>query len=188
VVTGLTPSPIAIWTTSQGKFFGTVGGISVLPMGYEGDLQKIQRAQDDALAARSPALVKRLLKQPVGPVAFLHVRAFLEGSHFADDQTVVVDGGTITQVGPASSVVVPKSAQVFNGQGGTLVPGLWDSHMHVGDDSSGPFLLALGITSARDPGNINELTLARAKRRRDKPRQDSRRHRRCASQPWSTTR
>jgi imidazolonepropionase-like amidohydrolase len=47
----------------------------------------------------------------------------------------------------------------------TLVPGLWDSHQHVSDDSSGPFLLALGITSVRDPGNINELTLARADRR-----------------------
>ena len=37
--------------------------------------------------------------------------------------------------------------------------------MHVGDDLTGPFLLALGITSARDPGNNNILTLARAKRR-----------------------
>ena len=37
--------------------------------------------------------------------------------------------------------------------------------MHVGDDFTGPFLLSLGITSARDPGNNNPLTLARAKRR-----------------------
>jgi imidazolonepropionase-like amidohydrolase len=37
--------------------------------------------------------------------------------------------------------------------------------MHFGDDSSGPFLLALGITSARDPGNDNALTLARRERR-----------------------
>ena len=37
--------------------------------------------------------------------------------------------------------------------------------MHVGDDFAGPFLLSLGITSARDPGNDNTLTLARAERR-----------------------
>jgi imidazolonepropionase-like amidohydrolase len=37
--------------------------------------------------------------------------------------------------------------------------------MHVQDNSAGPFLLALGITSARDPGNNNALTLARAARR-----------------------
>ena len=45
------------------------------------------------------------------------------------------------------------------------MPGLWDSHMHVPDDSAGPFLLALGITSARVPGNNNALTIARAARR-----------------------
>jgi Amidohydrolase family len=42
---------------------------------------------------------------------------------------------------------------------------LWDSHMHFADDASGPALLSLGITSVRDPGNINALTLARAARR-----------------------
>ena len=164
-ITGLSPSPFPVWTTSDGKFFGAISGISMLPAGYEGDLKSLDKAQDDALAARSPALVKALLKKPAGPVAFSHVRAFLDGTQFADDQTVIVENGSITQVGPASSVAIPKDAQVFDGRGKTLVPGLWDSHMHVGDDSSGPFLLALGITSVRDPGNNNTLTLARAKRR-----------------------
>ncbi len=54
---------------------------------------------------------------------------------------------------------------MIDGAGKTLVPGLWDAHQHIGDDSSGPLLLALGITSARDPGNNNDLTLARAARR-----------------------
>jgi imidazolonepropionase-like amidohydrolase len=35
----------------------------------------------------------------------------------------------------------------------------------VQGDSAGPFLLSLGITSVRDPGNNNALTLARAERR-----------------------
>ncbi|HZD49698.1 MAG TPA: hypothetical protein VE178_13230, partial [Silvibacterium sp.] len=164
-VTGLAPSPQTVWTTSDGKFFASVGFLSTLPVGYESDLIALDKAQDDALAARSPGLVKALLKTPAGPVAFTHVRAFVDGSHYAEDQTVVVDKSVITVVGPAASVSVPKNAQIFEGSGKTLVPGLWDSHMHVGDDSTGPFLLALGITSARDPGNDNMLTLARAKRR-----------------------
>ena len=164
-VTGLFPSPIPVWTTAEGKFFGFVSPLAVLPAGYEGALKILDKAQDDALAARSPALVKALLKTPQGPVAFTHVRAFLDGTHFAEDQTVVVDHGLIAQVGPASSTPAPKGAQVFDGAGKTLVPGLWDSHMHVGDDFTGPFLLSLGITSARDPGNNNALTLARAERR-----------------------
>jgi imidazolonepropionase-like amidohydrolase len=165
-VTGLSPSPTPVWTTADGKFFGSVnGGLSLLPAGFEADLNALNKAQDEALAARSPVLVKALLKTPTGPVAFTHVRAFVDGSHFVEDQTIVVDKGVITQVGSASSVSVPNDAQLIDGQGKTLVPGLWDSHMHVQDDSTGPFLLALGITSARDPGNDNSLTMARAKRR-----------------------
>ncbi len=164
-ISGLSPSPVPVWTTADNKFFGSVGGLSILPVGYESYLTMLDHAQDAALAARSPALVKALLKTPQGPVAFTHVRAFLDGTHFENDQTVVVDNGLIVQVGPASSTPAPAGAQIFDGAGKTLVPGLWDSHMHVQDDSSGPFLLALGITSARDPGNNNALTLARAARR-----------------------
>ncbi|HST11449.1 MAG TPA: amidohydrolase family protein [Terriglobales bacterium] len=165
-VTGLSPSPTPVWTTADGKFFAFVNpAMSLMPTGYEGDLEKLNKVQDDALAARSPALLKALLKTPSGAVAFTHVRAFVDGSRFVEDQTVVVDKGVITVLGPAGSISVPKDAEVIDGQGKTLVPGLWDSHMHVQDDSSGPFLLALGITSARDPGNNNTLTIARAKRR-----------------------
>jgi len=164
-ISGLSPSPVPVWATADNKFFGTVDGLTFLPVGYEGDLKKLEKAQDDALAARSPALVKALLKTPEGPVAFAHVRAFVDGTHFADDQTVVVNKGFIAQVGPASSTVAPTGALVIDGNGKTLVPGLWDSHMHVQDNSTGPFLLALGITSARDPGNNNALTVARAARR-----------------------
>ena len=164
-VLGLSPSPQPVWATAEGKFFGFSSGLGILPVGYESELKRLNKAQDDALSARSPALVKALLKTPAGPVAFTHVRAFLDGTHFAEDQTVVVDHGVIVAAGAASSTPAPKDAQVIDGAGKTLVPGLWDAHQHVSDDSAGPFLLSLGITSARDPGNDNALTLARAARR-----------------------
>jgi imidazolonepropionase-like amidohydrolase len=164
-IMGLTNAPTPVWTTEDGKFFGIVGGLAWLPVGYEGAMPAMDKAQDEALAARSPALAKALLKTPPGPVAFTHVRAFLDGGRFAEDQTVVVDKGRIVAVGPAASTPAPKGARLFDGTGKTLVPGLWDAHQHVADDSAGPMLLALGITSVRDPGNKNELTLARAARR-----------------------
>ena len=144
-ITGLSPSPVPVWTTADGKFFGGVGGLALLPEGYEDELLALDKAQDDALAARSPVLAKRLLKTPQGPVAFTHVRAFLDGTHFADDQTVVVEHGLIVAAGLAGTTPAPKDAQIFDGAGKTLVPGLWDAHQHVTDDSAGPFLLSLGI-------------------------------------------
>jgi imidazolonepropionase-like amidohydrolase len=106
-----------------------------------------------------------LFKKLAGPVAFTHVRAFVDGARFVADETVVVDHGLIAKVGPSAQVAIPAGAQVIDGAGKTLVPGLWDSHQHVGDDFTGPTLLSLGVTSVRDPGNNNAHTLARAARR-----------------------
>jgi imidazolonepropionase-like amidohydrolase len=164
-VTGVFNTPVPIWADDKDRFFGFVSSLAWLPVGYESAMATLQKAQDEALAKRSPALVKSLLKKPEGPVVFSHVRAFIGGDHFADDQTIVVDKGVIASVGPAATATPPAGAEIIDGQGRTLVPGLWDSHMHFGDDASGPMLLSLGVTSARDPGNVNELTLARAARR-----------------------
>ncbi|HEX3944994.1 MAG TPA: hypothetical protein VHW69_12980 [Rhizomicrobium sp.] len=164
-ITGLGNSPIPVWTTTDNEFFGAYFGLGLLPAGYEGALDAIVKAQTDALANRAPVIRNAVLKTPAGPVAFTHVRAFVDGKRFAEDQTVIVDHGKIAKVGPAASVSVPASAQVIEGKGETLVPGLWDSHQHFGDDFSGPFLLSLGITSARDPGNDDSLTIDRRNRR-----------------------
>ena len=164
-ITGFFNTPQPVWVDEKGKFFAQVGALSWIAAGYEDANLPLQKAQDEAMAKRSPKIAKELTKTPKGAVAFTHVRAFLDGTHFAENQTVIVEQGKITLVGAAADIKVPKGAQVFEGAGKTLVPGLWDSHMHFGDDSSGPMLLSLGITSARDPGNVNELTLARAKRR-----------------------
>jgi imidazolonepropionase-like amidohydrolase len=164
-ITGISNSPIPIWATEDGKFFASVGFLSTMPVGYEDAQPALEKAQDEALAARSPALARRFLKTPAGPVAFTDVRAFVDGSRFAEAQTVVVDKGRIVAVGPAASTKPPAGSRLIDGKGKTLVPGLWDAHMHFGDDSTGPMLLAQGITSARDPGNVTALTLARRERR-----------------------
>jgi imidazolonepropionase-like amidohydrolase len=164
-ITGLSNTPVSLWMDDSGHFFGLIGSLSWVRSGYEAQEPVLLKAQDEALAKRSPAQVKALLRTPTGAVAFTHVRAFLAGDHFAEDQTVIVDRGVITQAGAAVQIAPPAGAQIIDGKGKTLVPGLWDSHMHFADDASGPMLLSLGITSARDPGNDDALTLARAARR-----------------------
>jgi imidazolonepropionase-like amidohydrolase len=164
-ISGLNNSPTPIWFDDKGRFFAYDSGLTWIRTGYEADQARIDKAQDDAMAARSPAIAKALLKTPAGPVAFTHVRAFLDGARFAEDQTVVVEKGVITRVGPSGGIAPPAGAEIIDGNGETLTPGLWDSHQHVPGDDAGPQLLALGITSVRDPGNNNALTLARAARR-----------------------
>jgi imidazolonepropionase-like amidohydrolase len=69
------------------------------------------------------------------------------------DATVVVRGERIVGAGPRSSVPVPEGAEVIDGKGCSLVPGLIDAHFHIERNYQLPRLfMAHGVTSVRDPG------------------------------------
>jgi imidazolonepropionase-like amidohydrolase len=164
-ITGVSNAPIPAWSDAQGKFFGFVFFLSWLPEEYASEHARLNEAQSKALAAQMPALAKSLVRQPAGAVAFTGVRVFdADARKFLENQTVVVEKGRIAAVGPAASVKAPAGAQIFDGKGKTLLPGLWDCHMHLGNDYTGLQELSMGVTSVRDPGNDDSLTLARRER------------------------
>ncbi len=166
-VTGIATSPIPIWVDSRGKAFAITFGIGYLPDAYAGEQQRLETAQAAALSAQAPANVKALVTVPTAPVAFTNVRLFdADAVRFVAGQTVVVDKGVIVAVGPSQTSKVPVNAQRIDGTGKTLIPGMWDCHMHVGDDYTGVQELSLGVTSVRDPGNNDLLTIDRRTRER----------------------
>ena len=163
-INGVGLSPWPVWMDGS-KFYAFVSWVSVMPEGSTGDMARLQQIQDEALAQRNSAFVERFGLMPGVPVAFEHVRLYdSEAAAFLDDQTVVSDGRFIRTVGPSATTAVPANARRIDGSGKTLVPGLWDAHMHFGDDASGPMLLSLGVTSARDPGADVVPALARLNR------------------------
>jgi imidazolonepropionase-like amidohydrolase len=164
-VTGIGTSPLPIWADANSKFFALAVGLAWLPEAYAGEQQNIEEAQARAMAAQAPGLVKALVTVPAGPVAFTGVRLFdADAIRFLADQTVVVANGAIAAVGARASVEVPANARVIDGRGKTLIPGMWDCHMHVGDDFSGLQELSMGVTSVRDPGNDDLRTIDRRSR------------------------
>ena len=164
-ITGVSNAPIPMWADANGKFFGMVYFLSWLPEQYAGEHERLNQAQAKALAARAPALLKSLARTPTSAVAFTHVKLFdADGNRFLDDQTVVVDKSKIVSVGPASAVKPPSGARVIDGRGKMLLPGLWDCHMHTADDFTGLAELSMGVTSLRDPGNDDRLTMDRRAR------------------------
>src|SRR4029453_6661729 len=164
-IAGISTSPLPVWADANNKFFGVAFGLAWLPEAYASEQARIQDAQASAMAAQAPALLKSLVRVPAGPVAFSGVRLFdAEDVRFLANQTVVVDKGVITASGAAGSGAVPAGAQVIDGRGKTLVPGLWDCHMHVGDDYTGLQELSMGVTSIRDPGNDDRRTIDRRTR------------------------
>ncbi len=155
-------SPLPIWMDGD-KFFALAP--QIVPVGWESVSAALSKAQDEALAKRAPALMAKIAKTPAGPVVFRNVKLYdSDALRFRDGQTVVVENGRIAAVGPMAKVKAPAGAQIIDGTGKTLIPGLWDNHQHYGDDSTGPLLLASGITSVRDPGNYPMESTARRKR------------------------
>ena len=163
-ITGMDLSPAPVWMEGD-KPIGLAGAFSYLPEGWEAVAPELNAAQTAALAERSKRLYARIARRPAGPVVFSHVRLYdADALTFREDMTVVVSAGRIAAVGPAATTAVPAGARVIRGEGKTLVPGLWDSHKHYGDDSTGPFLLAQGITSIRDMGSVPGELMARKAR------------------------
>jgi hypothetical protein len=75
------------------------------------------------------------------------------------DQTISVEGNRISQVGDAKKVHAPKGAQVVNGRGLYVIPGLWDMHVHIWEtDRTFPLFIANGVMGVRDMGgHLDEL-------------------------------
>lgn len=69
-------------------------------------------------------------------------------------QTVIIRGGRIAEIGPASTMTLPAGAIVVDGTGRYLTPGLADMHVHLDsfvqarpNFGDAPLFLAYGITT-----------------------------------------
>ena len=76
------------------------------------------------------------------PQAFVGARLIPMAGPEIPDGVVVVHEGRIVAVGPASSTQIPAGAQRHDTSGTTMMPGLVDTHSHIGSpeggDRSGP--------------------------------------------------
>ena len=68
------------------------------------------------------------------------------------DATVIVRDGRIAEIGSAKP---PQDADILDGSGKFLIPGLWDMHVHLSWTTSSalPVLVANGVTTVRDLGS-----------------------------------
>lgn len=101
------------------------------------------------------------VEKPLADSAFVHVHVVPMTSERVDrDQVVLVHAGRITAVGPEHSLDIPPGAEVIDGEGRYLMPGLADMHMHTNQDWDtnewpvSPLILYLanGVTTIRDMG------------------------------------
>jgi len=87
-----------------------------------------------------------------GTTAFVRVNVVpMDREGVVTDATVIVRGGRIREVGPAAKTKVPEGAEIVDGAGKYLMPGLADMHAHLEDDESALLLFAAnGVTTVRN--------------------------------------
>ena len=101
-------------------------------------------------------------EQTSSPVVIENVGVVdLGGGAIVPGQTVVVENGRISALGPRDAVSVPGDALRIDGAGRFLIPGLWDMHAHHGSEMSPqltmPLFIASGVTNIRDMGGYASL-------------------------------
>ena len=120
--------------------------------------------------SQTSSSIRQFIKIDAPVVALTRVRVIDgTGSPARDDQTVVLSNGKIESLGPASSVNVPKAAQVLDLPGYTIIPGLVGMHDHLFYPMGGGIFgemgfsfprlyLASGVTTIRTTGSLEPYT------------------------------
>ena len=158
-ITGLDLTPTTVWIDDDGFYFGSPGRWSAtMRVGWEDVNDTLFALQLKAEDARYARLAETLSHRSARGFAIEHVRIFdSRTATTRNDQTVLVEGAIVSKVGRAGSFVVPKGAERVDGHGRTLLPGLFDMHVHAGA-VDGMMNIASGVTTVRDLGNdIEEL-------------------------------
>ncbi len=102
-------------------------------------------------------------QQPEKTLVFSNVDVF-DGSRMIRRTNVIVRDGMIRAVGV--DVAIPNSAQVIDGEGKTLLPAFFDSHVHLGATNAEQFLkdaLDFGVATELEMWG-SELSLALRKK------------------------
>jgi len=153
-ISGLDLQPAPIWLDTHQELFANGGTwLSAIREGFETALPELLTAQSDALAADARAATRSMQRRPK-LLVIRNARLFdAERRVLRPAMSVRVQNGVIDAVGADSELPIPKGAEVIDAGGKVLLPGLWDMHVHVLDQTEGALHLFAGITTVRDLGN-----------------------------------
>ena len=139
------------------RFFAYIdSGFIIIREGYEDEEVRLRALAEKYSAERFAAIQSKVAHRYDGPVRIRDVRVFdPQALALGDPVSVVVSGDRVERIDPADAPPLDGET-VIEGNGGTLVAGLYDMHGHMGENSA-LLNVAAGVTSVRDMGNENEV-------------------------------
>ena len=130
-------------------------GFTVLAEGLGEHDEALRARAAEYGAARFADIQARTAHDWDAPVRIANVRVFdPQTEALTEPVSVLIEGERIAAVEAADAR--GEGEVVIDGAGGSLIPGLFDMHAHLGE-SSAALNIAAGITSVRDMGNNNEV-------------------------------
>jgi hypothetical protein len=156
-ITGADIDPTYIILDGNNLFFAlTSPGFIIIRSGFEKEEKRLRSLSEKYGTERFESLQSEFAHQYDGAVRIQNVRIFDPKTlSLTDLSSVLVKGEKIISIdGPEAKS--DEKETLIDGAGGTLIPGLYDMHAHVGENSALLNVLA-GVTSMRDMGNNNEV-------------------------------
>ena len=156
-VSGLEYAPDYVLLDEKQALFAVISpGSVVVRKGYEGEQVRLRKMAADLSTRRLEEIQKLTAHRYGAPVRFRNVRIFdPKEMALSAPVSVVVNGRHISSIQPIDSAATPGEVLV-DGEGGTLIAGLYEMHAHTGQE--GALLnIAAGVTSVRDMGNDNAV-------------------------------
>lgn len=155
-LSGIDLNPIYIVLDAEQLFIGfMVPRFAVLRDGFEGEDKKLRDLSAALNVARFEEISSRATHKYEKPIRIKNVRIFDPVAlSLSQPKSVLVGGKQISAIEEADT---SNSGEVIiDGAGGSLIPGLYEMHGHMGDNQALLNVMA-GVTSVRDVGNEIEV-------------------------------
>lgn len=153
-ISGVALGPSPLWLDRDGELFAELSktGVTTIRSGWEETAASLLSAQSEVLDRRDHDLAKQLGRKPTATTVLRHVDLFdAEAKAMRRNMRVVIDGNKITKVSADDATRIDKGD--IDGTGRTLIPGLWDMHVHLQSSLDGLLHVANGVLAAREMGN-----------------------------------
>ncbi len=157
-LSGISLNPQLIALDESNRLFAQFGGRGVVVReGFESEAESLRALARELANERITRLQQDLAHDYEQPVRINNVYVFDPSIGGRSGLvSVLVEDGLIAAVESTIIAEPTTNEVVIDGDGGTLIAGLYDMHAH-NSLQSGLFYLAAGVTSTRDMGNDNEM-------------------------------
>ncbi len=151
-INGLGFTPEYAWFDQDLHLFAIdYGWMGMIRQGWSKSLKELQELQQTAELEYHNTLAKEHSEKLTGTTRFTNINVYTATDMgLLKNTDVVINNGKISAVGEAGKNM--KAQRTIDGQGMTLMPGLWDMHTHI-SIAQGNLNIANGVTSVRDLAN-----------------------------------